>query len=114
MDASGNSSSPRRPFFTIAAWFSVIVPLLAVGWACYMASLPPGSSEENRHLNKADSVGLAIVFAVSFVAGCVSLWGVKANGAWVILPPAVLGILVSAVFEGIALVFVALSNLGGP
>jgi hypothetical protein len=114
MDEAGNSSRPRRPIFTIAAWFSVIVPLLAVGWACYMSSLPPGPGGENRHLNKADSVGLAVVFAVSFVAGCASLWGVKTNGVWVILPPAGIGILASAVLEGVALIFVALSNLGGP
>lgn len=114
MDATSSSSRPRRPFFTIAAWFSLIVPLLAVGWACYMTSLPPGPGGEDRHLNNADSVGLAVVFAVSFVAGCVSLWGVKSNGAWVVLLPAVLGILLSAILELIALIFVALSNLGGP
>jgi hypothetical protein len=59
-------------------------------------------------------VGLAVVFAVSFVAGCGSLWGVKTNGAWVILPPAVFGIFVSAIAEVIALIFVALSGLPGP
>jgi hypothetical protein len=113
MDKSRNHPE-TKPVFTIAAWFSLIVPLLAVGWACYMTSLPPGPGGENRHLNKADSVGLAVVFAVSFVAGCVSLGGVKTNGAWVILAPAVPGILGSAVLAVIALVFVALSNLGGP
>lgn len=115
MEEARNGSSPGRPFFTIAAWFSVIVPLLAVGWGIYMANLPPEQlGEKKPHLNKADSVGLAVVFAVSFVAGCVSLGGVKANGAWVILPLAVLGILGSAILEIIALIFVALSGLPGP
>jgi hypothetical protein len=114
MDEAGNSSRPRRGFFTIAAWFSVVVPLLAVGWAVYVRSLPPpGPDRPNPHLTKADCVGLAVVLAVSFVAGCVSLWGVKTNGAWVILPPAVLGILGSAFLEVIALIFVLLSNWRG-
>ena len=114
MDAASDSSRPRRPVFTIAAWFSVIVPLLAVGWACYMTSLPRGPGGENGHLSKTDSIELAVVFAVTFVAGCVSLWGVKTNGAWVVLPPAVIGILVSVALGVLALIFVALSELGGP
>jgi hypothetical protein len=114
MDEVGSSARPRRPILTIAAWFSVIVPLVAAGWAYYMGSAPHGPDRPNPHLSQADSVGLAVVFAVSFVAGCVSLWGVKTNGAWVILPPAVLGILMSVVFEVIALIFVVLSGLPGP
>lgn len=115
MEAAENSAGPRKPMFTIAAWFSVIVPFVAAGWAISMANMPPEQPGEKKpHLNKADSVGLAVVFAVSLVAGCVSLGGVKANGAWTILPPALLGILVSAGFEVIALIFVALSGLPGP
>ena len=57
---------------------------------------------------------LALVFAVAFAAGCVSLWGVRANGALVILPPALLGILVSAALEVLALFFLLLTGLPGP
>jgi len=72
-----------RPIFTFAAWFSVIAPLLAVGWAIYASNLPPEQlGDKKPHLNKADSVGLAFVFALSFVAGCASLGGVKTNGAF--------------------------------
>jgi hypothetical protein len=114
MDEAGSNPRPRKPFFMIAAWFSLVVPLLAAGWAYYMGSAPHGPDRPNPHLSKADSVGLALVFGISFVAGCMSLWGVKTNGAWRIVPPAVLGILVSVVFEVIALIFVVLSGLPGP
>ena len=110
----GSSSRSRRPIFRIAAWFSVIVPLLAAGWAYYMGSAPHGPDRPNPHLSKADSVGLAVVFAVSLVVGCVSLWGVRTNGAWAILPPALLGILVSVALEVLAIIFVVLSGLPGP
>jgi hypothetical protein len=106
-----------KPIFIFAAWFSLVVPLVAAGWAYYAASAPPepGSLKHGTVLDsKAVLVALALVFAVGFAAGCVSLWGVKANGALVILPPALLGILVSAALEVLALFFLVLSDLPGP
>jgi len=82
--------------------------LLGAGWVCYARSIP------NPRLSKADLVVLALVFGSSFVAGWVSLWGVRANGALVILPPALLGILVSAALEVLALFFLLLTGLPGP
>jgi hypothetical protein len=57
---------------------------------------------------------LAAACALSFLAGCVSLWGVKTNGALAILPAALLGILASAVLGVLALIFLGLSGLPGP
>jgi hypothetical protein len=111
-----------KPIFTFAAWFSLLVPLLAAGWHYYVvtpqevglrADPAVGVAELRRH-DKANMVVLALVFAVGFAAGCVSLWGVRANGALVILPPALLGILVNAALEVLALFFLFLTGLPGP
>ena len=101
------TSAPRspKPFFTVAAWLSLLVPLLAAGWVYYARTIP------NPRLSNGDLVVLTLVFGSSFVAGCVSLWGVRANGALVILPPALLGILVSAGLELLALFFLVISGL---
>src|SRR5688572_25323049 len=68
------TSAPRspKPFLTVAAWLSLLVPLLAGGWVYYSRTIP------NPRLSKGDLAVLALVFGVSFVAGCVSLWGVRA------------------------------------
>jgi len=114
MDEEASTRRSSKPFFTVAAWLSLLVPLLAAGWAYYLGSAPPSPDAPHDRLTKAHLVMLALVFALSFVTGCVSLWGVKTNGAWVILPPAVLGMLVSAILEVLALGFLVLSNLPGP
>jgi hypothetical protein len=107
MDEVTSTRRSPKPFFTVAAWLSLLVPLLAAGWAYYAGSaLPP-----NPRLSKADLVVLALVFGSSFVASCVSLWGIKANGALVILPPALLGMLASVVLEAFTLFVLALSGL---
>lgn len=111
MDEVANTPRSAKPFFTVAAWLSLLVPLLAAGWAFYLGSTPPDPDGPKDRLSHAHLVVLALVFAVSFVAGCVSLWGVRANGALVILPPALLGILVSAVLELLALFFLVISDL---
>jgi hypothetical protein len=111
-----------KPIFTFAAWFSLLGPLLAAGWFCYVvpdqrAGLradPAVGVAELRSHDKEVLVVLAVVFAVGFAAGCVSLWGVRTNGALVILPPALLGILVSAALEVVALFFLLLTGLPGP
>jgi hypothetical protein len=117
MDEVGTTPRSPKPFFTVAAWFSLLGPLLAAGWAYYAASAPP-EPDSLKHGTVLDSkavlVVLALVFAVGFAAGCVSLWGVRANGALVILPPALLGILVSAALEVLALFFLLLTGLPGP
>ena len=114
-----STQQPRKPFFTFAGWVSLLVPLLAAGWYCYAAPAqrltdPADRVEKMRTQEKTYLVVLAVVFAVSFAAGCVSLWGVKANGAIVILPPAILGILISLALEVIALFFLVLTGLPGP
>jgi hypothetical protein len=111
MDEAGSSPRPRRPFFTIAAWFSLGVPMLGTGVA-WVSSQPPVA--DIKGIPVPILAALAVAFGISFVAGCVSLWGVRANGALAILPPALLGILASAVLEVLALGFLVLSNLPGP
>ena len=105
-EVAGIRKSPK-PIFTVAAWLNLLVPLLAAGWVYYTISW----ATPITHLSKAELVVLALVFAASFVAGCVSLWGVKANGALVILPPALLGILASVVLEAFTLFALLLSSV---
>ena len=117
MDEVKNTRRSPKPFFTVAAWLSLLVPLLAAGWVCIaglagLAQTDPDLLNQPKILDtKVDLVVLALVFGVSFVVGCVSLWGVRTNGALVILPPALLGILVSAGLEVTALIFLILSDL---
>ncbi len=108
MDEAGSSPGPRKPFFMFAAWFSLLAPLVAAGWAYSVGTTPHGADRPNPHISQGDSLALLAVFAVSFVAGCVSLRGIRSNGAWAILPPAVLGMLASAVFGVIALLYALL------
>ena len=108
----------RKPIFIFAAWFSLLDPLLAAGWVYYAAFLAPLDPDPLKHGKVLDSIAvlvvLALAFAVSFVAGGVSLWGIKANGVLVILPTAVLGILLSAALEVLVLFFLVISGLPGP
>jgi hypothetical protein len=106
-----------KPIFTIAAWLSLFGPLLAAGLAYTAASAGPDPSalEYGTVLDSKVVLGLlAAVFAAGFAAGCMSLWGTRANGAMVILPPALLGILVSAGLEGLALFLLVLAGMPGP
>jgi hypothetical protein len=111
MDEAARNPRPRRPFFTIAAWFSLVVPVLGTGVA-WVSSQPPVA--DIKGIPVPILAALAVAFGISFLAGCVSLWGVRANGALVILPPALLGILVSAALEVLALFFLVLTGLPGP
>jgi len=96
--------------------------LLAAGWYYYavpaqraeLLADPAVGVAELRRMEKVGLVVLVVVFAVGFAAGCVSLWGVRANGALVILPPALLGILANAALEVLALFFLVLTGLPGP
>jgi hypothetical protein len=122
MDAvAGTRGSPRR-MFTLAAWFSLLAPLAAAGW--YAVTVPArgaaleanpgvGVAELRRHETAALAVAAA-VFGAGLVAGFGSLWGVRANGPWAILPPAVLGILVSGGLGLLAILGLLLSGLPGP
>jgi hypothetical protein len=115
-----STQQSRKPFFTFAAWFSLVAPLLTAGWVFYAAPMPAAppdrvwSRDEMHQHTKAVFGVLSLVSAVGFVAGCMSLWGVKANGAIVILPPAILGILISAALEVVALFGLVLTGLPGP
>lgn len=122
MDEVASTRRSPKPIFTVTAWFSLLGPLLAAGWYYYavpaqraeLLADPAVGVAELRRMEKVGLVVLALVFAVGFAAGCVSLWGVRANGALVILPPALLGILVSAALEVLALFFLVLTGLPGP
>ena len=109
--SGGTRSEQRQPFFTIAAWFSVIVPALG-GVVAWLTSQPPLA--DAKGIPVPVLAVLAATFAISFVAGFVSLWGAKTNGAVVILPPALIGMLLSAALELLAITFLILSNLPGP
>jgi hypothetical protein len=65
----------------------------------------------NPHLTTADLVVLVLTLPLGLVSGLVSLWGVKSNGALVILPPALLGMLATVVLELLALCLLAFSGL---
>ena len=92
----------RQPFFTWAAWLSLILPLVAVG--VFLAVNNPQAREQRWIF-----AVFTLVFAGCFFSGCLSLAGVRRNGVWVILPPAVLGILLSAALGLLALCFWMLS-----
>lgn len=121
MDEVASTGRSPKPIFTFAAWFSLLVPLLAAAWYYYaqgqqaglLADPAVGVAELRRH-DKVVLVVLALVFVVGFAAGSLSLWGVRANGALVILPPALLGILVNAALEVLALFFLVLTGLPVP
>jgi hypothetical protein len=102
MSGTENRPANRRPFFTWAAWLSLIVPLIAVG--VFLAINDP-----QKHGEHALFATLTFVFAAGFLTGCVSLAGVRTNGAWVILPPAILGMLVNLALGLLALIYWALS-----
>jgi hypothetical protein len=70
--------------FLWAAWLSLVPPLAAIG--VFLAVNDPQGREQ--HGLFAD---LTLASAPGFLSGCVSLAGVRANVAWAILPPAVLG-----------------------
>ena len=106
---------PRRnpnPLFTLSAWASLVVPVLS-GGVTFLASSRP-MPDHPRGLPTEAFVALAVACGVGLLAGCVSLAGVKRNGAWVILPPAILGILASVAVLLLALLFAGLSSLPGP
>jgi hypothetical protein len=88
--------------FIWAAWLSLVVPLVAVG--VFLAVNDPQDHDEHGLF-----AGLTFTFAACFLSGCVSLASVRANGAWAILPPAILGMLVSLALGLLALLYWALS-----
>src|SRR5947207_7408908 len=106
-ELSDTANRQRQPLFTVAAWVSLIIPLLGFVLG-YAASAAP------RGIPVPVLVVLSVAAGVSFVAGCASLAGVRANGAPAILPPALLGLLASALLELLALMFLVLSHLPGP
>ena len=105
MDEATSTRSSPKPFFTVAAWLSLLVPVLAAGWVYFARTIP------NPRLSTSDLVVLALMFGCSFVAGFVSLWGSRANGALVILPPALLGMMASVVLEAFTLFTLILSGV---
>jgi hypothetical protein len=122
MDAAASTRRAPRRVFTLAAWFSLLAPLAAAGWyvvavsnrrAVLLADDGVGVGDLRRHETAALAVAAA-VFGAGLVAGCASLWGVRVNGPWAILPPAALGILVSGGLGLLALLGLVLSGLPGP
>jgi hypothetical protein len=103
---------PPNPLFTAAAWASLAVPVL--GAAAFLLSSGGPAEPHARGQDAPKFLALAALYATSLVAGCVSLAGVRRNGAWVILPPAILGIVASLGMTLLALLVAGLSNLPGP
>ena len=104
MSADTKSGTGPRPFYTWAAWLSLIVPLTVAG--LYLMLHDPTDREHNWIFPV-----LLLVFVICCCSGGVSLLGVRTNGAWVILPPALLGMLVSVLLGLLALIFWGLSGL---
>lgn len=98
-----------KPAFTVAAWVSLLVPLLGVAVGMLSDRPPPAKGIPTPVL-----AGVAIACGASLIAGVVSLWGVKSNGALVILPAAVPGILLSLAVGLLALLYLVLTGLPGP
>ena len=107
MSNAAKLTTPGRPFFTVAAWASLLVPLFATVVFLYLNNAQ-GSSD--RWFPPV----LFLIYASCFVLGCVSIVGVKSNGAWAILPPALLALPITAVLALVALIFWVLSGLPGP
>jgi len=107
MSKTVNLPDTRKPFFTFAAWGSLLVPLIATVLFLYLNN-PQGPSD--RWIAPA----LFTIYASCFVLSCVSLVGIKWNGAWAILPAALLGLPINASLSLLALFFWVLSGLPGP
>jgi hypothetical protein len=109
MAAIDSQGSAPRLGFTLAAWLSLLVPLVTAAWFYIDANQRPPGPDHDR-----PPIVLAIllaIFVLSFVAGCVSLFGIPRNGALAILPPAVLGIVVSILLALLAAFFLTISGL---
>jgi hypothetical protein len=55
-----------------------------------------------------------LIYAGSFVFGCVSIVGIKWHSAWAILLPALLALPINTLLAALALLFWTLSGLPGP
>lgn len=106
------TDSPRssRPLFTVAAWLSLLVPLLAAAWFYIDATTNQRQGPERDQPPVVLAILLAI-FALSFVVGWVSMFGIPTNGALTILPPALLGIVASFLLALLAAFFLTISGL---
>jgi len=109
MAATNTGRTSPHPGYTLAAWFSLLAPLIAAAWFYVDANQrPPGPDHDRPPFVLAILLG---IFVVSFIAGCVSLFGIPRNGALSILPPAILGIIVSLLLALVAAFFLTISGL---
>lgn len=96
MSGADYKRQSRRPFYTAAAWTGLLLPFLAV--AFFFAVDDPHNREQHWLF-----ATLVTVFAFCLLCCMFSLAGVRSNGAWVILPPALLGIVINAILGLLAL-----------
>ena len=103
---------PPSPLFAAAAWFSLAAPLLGAVTFLSASGGPPAN--HSREYDDLKFKGMAALCAASFLAGCVSLAGVRRSSVWAILPAAILGIMASVALTLVALLGAALSGAPGP
>jgi hypothetical protein len=108
MSKTDNLAVAPKPFFTLAAWSSLFVPLIATAVYLYLNNYRQGPSP------KWISPVMFLIYTSSFVLGCVGIVGIKWNSAWAILPPALLGLPINTLLATLALIFWLLSGLPGP
>jgi hypothetical protein len=111
MQETQPEAAPRRPIFTLAAWFSLLMPILGAA-TVYVAAQPPVRDEHGVPLPV--FVALLVAAVVGLAAGVASFWGVRSNGALVIVPAAILGVLGNVALGLLSGIFLLLSGLPGP
>ena len=88
-----STPSPKPSFFSIAAWYCWIAPLVATAIATVIYS---DEGDTRYHRLGDPAVDITFYVCVSgLVLGVVSLFGIRQHGARVILWKALLGIVVS-------------------
>jgi hypothetical protein len=109
VDAAKQLRTSRWSFFALAAWFSLLAP--AATARLFYAGI-------RVRLVRTASAGtfflLFAVFTLSFLAGWVSLFGLRGGRVLAIFPAAALGIVLSAVLAWFALWLGVLSASGLP
>jgi hypothetical protein len=89
MPAPFLAGAGRQPLLLLAAWASLVFLFAAV--AVFGVTGDPGSQTVVYLI-------LLAACALSFLSGSVGLLGIRANGLWLTLPPALIGMGMSLVF----------------
>jgi hypothetical protein len=90
---------PQQSFFSIAAWYSLLAPVIAGIALVLLGSLGFFSRFDSPGIDPDTVLSfMAVVLLSSVVMSIISLFGIRRHGARVILWKAALGILVSCIF----------------